>query len=164
MANKKLSISKRIKKIILNRLLTGLLVILPIYVTFSVIKFLFNYIGAKFVPILTKFLREETIIPEAVLNTVLVIVGLFITFAALYMIGLFASNFLGKQIIAFYERIINSTPIVKNIYSSSKQIIHTFSASQEKSFKRVVLIEYPRKGMNVVGLLQILLRTRTANL
>ncbi|MGR3319346.1 MAG: DUF502 domain-containing protein [Candidatus Anammoxibacter sp.] len=151
MVKKKLSIPKRIKKIVLNRLLTGFLVILPIYVTFSVIKFLFNYIGAKFVPVLEKLFHNEIAIPDPVLETILVIVGIFITFAALYMIGLFASNFLGKQIITFYERIINNTPIVKNIYSSSKQIIHTFSTSKEKSFKRVVLVEYPRKGMNVVG-------------
>ena len=151
MAKKKTGILKRIKKIILNRLLTGLLVILPVYVTFSVIKFLFNYIGAKFVPVLKGLFHNETIIPDAALNTILVIVGIFITFVALYLIGLFASNFFGKQIIAFYERIINNTPIVKNIYSSSKQIIHTFSESKEKSFKRVALVEYPRKGMNVVG-------------
>ena len=151
MSKKNKGILYQLKKLIRNRLLTGFLVILPIYVTFFVVKFLFSFVGTEFLPILKKFLKSESSLPDAVLNPILIAVGIFITFVVLYLIGFFASNFLGRKIISFYESIINNTPIVKGIYSSSKQVIHTFSATNEKSFKRVVLVEYPRKGMNVFG-------------
>ena len=151
MIDKDAGLLKRMKKRVRNRLLTGFLIILPIYVTFFVIKFLFGFIGAEFLPVLQRFIKHESTLPDAVVNPILIFIGILITFIVLYFIGLFASNFLGKRIIGFYERIINNTPVVKSIYSSCKQVIHTFSASDEKSFKRVVLVEYPRKGMVVVG-------------
>lgn len=151
MTDKGTGFLKRTEKLIRNRLLAGFLIILPIYITFFVVKFLFGFIGAEFLPVLKRFIKHESTLPDAVVNPILIFIGILITFIVLYFIGLFASNFLGKQIIRFYERIINNTPVVKNIYSSCKQVIHTFSASDEKSFKRVVLVEYPRKGMIVVG-------------
>lgn len=152
MGDKNLGMLASTRKSIRNKLLTGLLVILPIYVTFFVVKFLFNVVSDKFVPVLTRVIEhEQWAIPDKVLHPLLITIGILITFSALYFIGLFASNFLGKQIILFYEKIINNTPVVKNIYSSSKQVIQTFSRPEGESFKRVVLVEYPRKGMSVVG-------------
>ena len=151
MSKKNKGILYQLKKLIRNRLLTGFLVILPIYVTFFVVKFLFSFVGTEFLPILKKFLKSESSLPDTILNPILIAVGIFITFVVLYLIGFFASNFLGRKIISFYESIINNTPIIKGIYSSSKQVIHTFSATNGESFKRVVLVEYPRKGMNVFG-------------
>lgn len=141
----------RLKKNIRNKLLTGLLVILPVYVTLFVVKFLYRFIGAEFLPLLKRVFKHDFAMPETVINPLLIIIGILITFTALYFIGVFATNFLGKQIILFYERIINSTPIVKSIYSSSKQVIHTFSSSGKKSFKRVVVVEFPRRGLNMIG-------------
>ncbi len=141
----------RFKRNIRNKLLTGLLIILPIYVTIFVIKFLFKVIGGELLPIIKRLFKHDLQLPEQIINPLLVTVGIFATFVALYFIGMFASNFLGKWIIAFYERIISNTPVVKNIYSSSKQVIKTFSSSPKSSFKRVVIVEYPRREMNVVG-------------
>ena len=139
------------QKNIRNKLLAGFLVILPVYVTFFVIKFLFRYVAGELLPIIKRLFGRDLLVPEAILNPLLFAIGISITFTALYIIGLFASNFFGKQIIHFYERIISNTPFVKNIYSSSKQVISTFAASKGKAFKRVVIVEYPRPGMNVIG-------------
>ena len=151
MSKKNKGVLSQLKKLIRNRLLTGFLVILPIYVTFFVVKFLFGFVGTEFLPILKKFLKSESSLPDAVLHPILIAVGIFITFVVLYIIGFFASNFLGRKIISFYESIISNTPVIKGIYSSTKQVIHTFSASDGKSFKKVVLVEYPKKGTSVFG-------------
>ncbi len=151
MKHKKLTVFGRFKKNIRNKLLTGFLVILPIYVTIFVVKFLFRFIGAKLLPIVNRLVKHDLQLPDTVVNPLLITVGIFLTFALVYFTGLFASNFLGRWIIKLYERIIHSTPVVKSIYSSSKQVASTFSASTSSSFKRVAIVEYPRPGMSVIG-------------
>lgn len=148
---KKKTFGSVLKKDLRNKLLTGFLVILPIYVTFFVVKFLFRFVGGELLPIIKRLFKHDLAIPDPIVNPLLMTVGIFLTFAALYFIGMLASNYFGKQIIKFYETIINNMPFVKNIYASSKQVISTFSLTKEKSFKRVVIIEYPRKGMSVIG-------------
>lgn len=141
----------KFKKNIRNKLLTGLLVILPIYITFFIVRFVFQFVGGKLAPFISRLFIYDMGIPESVLKSLVIAIGLFLTFVALYFIGVFATNFFGKQIISFYEKIINNTPVIKNIYSSSKQVIHTFSSSRSSSFKRVVIVEFPRPGMQMVG-------------
>jgi uncharacterized membrane protein len=82
---------------------------------------------------------------------VITTVSIILTFAALYLIGLFATNFFGKLILGYFEAVLHKTPIIKNIYTSSKQFLHLISLPGKKSFKRVVIVEYPRVGMKVIA-------------
>lgn len=151
MESKTYPIFTKFKKNVRNKLLTGLLVILPVYITFFIVRFVFQFVGGRLAPYIKGLFKHDFGIPEAVLNPLVIVIGLIITFVVLYFIGAFATNFFGRQIISFYERIINNTPVIKNIYSSSKQVIHTFSASQGSSFKRVVIVEFPRPGLQMFG-------------
>jgi uncharacterized membrane protein len=142
-----------LKKIIKKRLVAGILVIFPIFITFFVVKFLFGFVGGVLSPVVTKaivllgYSPPDSRIDEFVITTVSII----LTFATLYFIGVFATNFFGRLILGYFEAVLHKTPIIKNIYTSSKQFLHIISLPSRQAFKRVVIVEYPRIGMKVIA-------------
>ncbi|MHC4183648.1 MAG: DUF502 domain-containing protein [Planctomycetota bacterium] len=153
MESEKTTVPGDFKKNIRKRLVAGLLVIFPIFITFFVIKFLFGFVGGVLSPVVTKVIvllgysPPDSKVDEFVITTV----SLILTFAALYFIGLFATNFFGKLILGYFEAILHKTPIIKNVYASSKQFLHLISLPSRQAFKRVVIVEYPRVGMKVIA-------------
>ena len=134
-----------------RKIIAGLLVVFPIFITYIVIKFLFGLIGGLLSPVVKEsfILLGVSLRNSKVDEFVTTSVAFVITFAALYFIGAVATNFFGKLIIGFFEAILNKTPIIKNIYTSSKKLIEIISIPGRKAFKRVVIVEYPRVGMKV---------------
>ncbi|TVM00091.1 MAG: hypothetical protein CV087_15670 [Candidatus Brocadia sp. WS118] len=153
MDQKKSSVFLQFKKDVRKRMLTGLLLILPVYVTFFVVKFLFGFVGGTLAPVIKKVLQFYGVaLPKTTLDEFFItFFGLILTFIALYFIGIFAANFVGKAIINYFENLLTKTPIVRNIYSSVKQIIHAVSMPGKQSFKRVVLIDFPKEGAKSIG-------------
>ncbi len=153
MESKKTTLASDFKKDIRKRLVAGLLVIFPIFLTFFVIKFLFGFVGGVLSPVVTKaivllgYSPPDSKVDDFVITTV----SLILTFITLYFIGIFATNFFGKLILSYFEAILHKTPIIKNIYTSSKQFLHIISLPSGKTFKRVVIVEYPRIGMKVIA-------------
>ncbi|OHB47567.1 MAG: hypothetical protein A2106_00880 [Planctomycetes bacterium GWF2_40_8] len=139
------------KKNTKRKIIAGLLVVFPIFITYIVIKFLFGLIGGLLSPVVKEsfILLGVSLRNSKVDEFVTTSVAFVITFAALYFIGAVATNFFGKLIIGFFEAILNKTPIIKNIYTSSKKMIEIISIPGRKAFKRVVIVEYPRVGMKV---------------
>ena len=139
------------KKNTKRKIIAGLLVVFPIFITYIVIKFLFGLIGGLLSPVVKEsfILLGVSLRNSKVDEFVTTSVAFVITFAALYFIGAVATNFFGKLIIGFFEAILNKTPIIKNIYTSSKKLIEIISIPGRKAFKRVVIVEYPRVGMKV---------------
>ena len=136
------------KKDVRKRMLTGLLLILPVYVTFFVVKFLFGFVGGTLAPVIKKVLQFYGVaLPKSSLDEfIITFFGLILTFIALYFIGIFAANFVGKAIISYFENLLTKTPIIRTIYSSVKQIIHAVSLPGKQAFKRVVLVEKQKEG------------------
>lgn len=153
MEEKKLGMVAQFKKDVRKRMLTGLLLILPVYVTFFVVKFLFGFVGGTLSPVIKKVLQLHGVaLPKSSLDEfIITFLGLILTFISLYFIGIFAANFVGKSIITYFENLLTKTPIIKNIYSSVKQIIHSVSLPGKQSFKRVVLIDFPKEGTKSIG-------------
>lgn len=153
MEEKKVGIFIQFKKDVRKRMLTGLLLILPVYVTFFVVKFLFGFIGGTLAPVIKKVLHFYGIaLPKTTLDEfVITFFGLILTFIALYFIGIFAANFLGKAIINYFENLLTKTPVIRNIYSSVKQIIHAVTLPGKQAFKRVVLVDFPKAGTKSIG-------------
>ncbi len=141
------------KKDVRKRMLTGLLLILPVYVTFFVVKFLFGFVGGTLAPVIKKVLQFYGVaLPKSSLDEfIITFFGLILTFIALYFIGIFAANFVGKAIISYFENLLTKTPIIRIIYSSVKQIIHAVSLPGKQAFKRVVLVDFPREGTKSIG-------------
>lgn len=153
MESEKTTTSGDFKKNIRRKLVTGLLVIFPIFITFFVIKFLFGLVGGILSPVVKKtflafgFALRNSSIDDFVVTSI----SLMLTFVALYFIGVLATNFFGKLILGYFELIVHNTPIINNIYKSSKQLIEIISLPGRKAFKRVVIVDYPRTGMKVIA-------------
>ena len=69
----------------------------------------------------------------------------------LYLIGLITTNVLGRQLISWGDRLFTTIPVVKNIYTSSKQLTDAFSATRKGSFRQAVFVEFPQEGNYVLG-------------
>ena len=153
MEEKQLGMVAQFKKDVRRRMLTGLLLILPVYVTYFVVKFLFGFVGGTLSPVIRKVLQFYGVaLPKSSLDEfIITFLGLILTFISLYFIGIFAANFVGKSIINYFENLLTKTPIIKNIYSSVKQIIHSVSLPGKQAFKRVVLVDFPKAGTKSIG-------------
>ncbi len=138
-----------------KRLVAGAIALLPIYVTFYVLKLLFTFAGGTMVPVVRRIiLRSDWVqlkVPDAVLTPLMFLLGLMMLFLILYFAGAFATNFIGKRIIVFGEGILERMPLVKTIYGTSKQLIHTATLPGKGAFKRVVLVNFPRTGSKALG-------------
>ena len=78
-------------------------------------------------------------------------VGLVIGIALITLIGAVAAGFLGRWVIRLGEAVLNRMPVVRSIYGATKQILETVISTQSDAFREVVLVEYPRRGLWVIG-------------
>ncbi len=145
-----------------RKMIAGLLVVLPIYVTFFVIKFLFTMIGGILSPVVVRVVGSIGFSPNSKIDEFIITsVAFILTFVALYSIGVITTNFLGRFVINFFEKIVNNVPIIKNVYTSSKKLIEILSLPTTQSFKRVVIVEYPRVGMKAFAFVTGSLKTKS---
>ncbi len=128
------------KLAIRGRLVTGLVVIVPIGVTAWVVWFLFLRIDGLLQPLLVEFLGRR--IPGA---------GVLATLLLLYFVGLIVQTLGGRTLLYWAERVLLKLPFLKDIYGSSKTIVETFTKPAGVGFKRVVSFEYPRRGTRAFG-------------
>lgn len=127
-------------KYLRNIFITGLFVLVPIFVTLSIVIWLFNRVDAVF--------REPL---ERFLGFPLVGIGFILTILIILITGFVSTNLLGKKIILFTENIFKKIPLVNTVYISMKQLTNTLFTSQKNAFKSAVLVEYPSKGIYVIG-------------
>ena len=134
------------KKHLEKTFLTGLFILIPLLVTFYVVNMVISSIDAFISPIIRNITSELT-------GRALYIPGTgFILFVVIaYLTGVLASNYMGKRLLGYGETIVRKIPFVKVIYGSVKDMIDAFSSEKVKSFKEVVLIEFPFKGRYAVG-------------
>ena len=116
-------------------LLAGLVVVLPTVITAYVLWFLFTKLDG----ILGSFLRERTgwSIPGIGLAAIVVI---------LLLAGVMASNLIGKRLIRFIQRGLESIPLFNRVYVAIRQISETLLSERSNVFRQVALVEYPRRG------------------
>lgn len=126
-------------RLVRNKFLTGILTLLPIYVTYQLLRFIIGI--APDIPYLKT-------IPFFSNNEVLAsIIEFIVALLVIIFIGLVVSNVVGKRLFAFFESIMEKLPLINTIYTSSRQIMQTLTMPGKGNFKQVVLIEYPRKGL-----------------
>ena len=78
-------------------------------------------------------------------------VGLVIGIVLITLIGAIAAGFIGRWVIRLGEAVLNQMPVVRSIYGATKQILETVISTQSDAFREVVLVEYPRRGLWVIG-------------
>ena len=126
-------------------LVAGLLVWAPILVTILVIRFLWDLVD-KSVALIPHNLQ-----PEALFGFNIPGFGIILAFAVLFFTGVLAANFVGRKIVSFSENILSRIPLVRSIYKAAKQSMHVVFSPTGNSFRQVVMIEYPRKGIWSLG-------------
>lgn len=133
-----------------NAFFTGLLLLAPIAVTWLVFSWLVERVGGKFSDLffgaIPATIREQYPIVWDVLSTLIVV--FLVT-----LLGYISRLFLGKFFGQVAERFILNIPGVGTVYNTVKQIVDTFTTQNRSLFSKVVLIEFPRKGMHSIGFL-----------
>lgn len=126
--------------------LTGIIVTAPVGLTFYVSFLFIGFIDAKVRNIIPIKYHYDNILPFEVPG-----IGLLIVFIMLTFIGFLTAGLIGRFIIKLGERIIARLPIIRSVYGALKQIFESVLKTSSKSFREVVLIEYPRKGIWAIG-------------
>ena len=122
-------------------LITGLLVWLPLGVTLLVVKLLVDLMDQTLVVL------PEAYRPDRLLGIHIPGLGVVLSVLVVLSTGVVMAHFFGQQLLAAWEAILNRIPLVRSIYSSVKQLSETLLSSGGQSFRKVLLIEYPRKGL-----------------
>jgi uncharacterized membrane protein len=136
-------------KFIVNHLkgkfLAGLFVVIPVGITIFILKFLFNFTDGILSSYLDRLFslttHQELHIPG---------LGIITGAVVIYLAGLLATNILGKQLLKLGDNLLTRIPLVKSIYSSSKQLTKVFREGKT-SYRRAVFVEWPRPGVKAVG-------------
>ena len=129
-----------------NRFLTGLVVAAPIGITIWLIIAFVSFADRVIKPLIPARYNPESYLPFAIPG-----MGLLIAILGLTLLGALAANIFGRTLLDVGERIVNSVPFIRNIYSALKQIVETVFQSQSTAFQEVVLVEYPMEGSYAVA-------------
>ncbi len=150
-----------LRALLRTRILAGLATVIPLWVTWIVVKFLFDTMRSATQPIIEHGVQwaarttgsQPKEIP-AYLEWVVPVVAVLLTLFSLYLLGLLTANVLGRRVVLLLERLFEGLPLVKTIYGSTKRIILTLAGgSDSMQFQKVVLVEFPRPGMKCIAFL-----------
>ncbi|MGE3527846.1 MAG: DUF502 domain-containing protein [Methyloceanibacter sp.] len=122
--------------------LTGLIVVGPVAITLYVVWWFINLVDAWVKPLIPTSYLPETYLPFNVPG-----VGLIVGILGLMLIGALTANLFGRTIVSYGEMMLDRMPVVRGVYRLFKQIFQTVFSNNGTSFKRVGLIEFPRKGL-----------------
>ena len=135
-----------------NYFLTGLIVTAPLGITIWILLGVVELIDDSVAPLLPpaytpqfyveKYLGVEAHIPG---------VGLVAVLVGLTAIGLLTANFVGRMVVRTGESLLGRIPVVRSVYGALKQIFQTVLENSSRSFREVVLVEYPRRGIWAIG-------------
>lgn len=98
------------------------------------------------------------LVSDEYLQWIVPIASVLLTLFLLYSLGLLTASVFGRKLIGMIERIFTRLPLVKTIYNSTKQVVVTLGGGQSMSFKRVVLVEFPRPGMKCIAFLTAVMK------
>lgn len=126
--------------------LTGLLVVVPVAMTILVVRWLVSLMNRFLVSVLPEALRPDQLFGIPVPG-----VGLLATLLLILLIGVLTANIFGRSLVRFSENLLDRIPVVKGIYKLFKQVADTVFNREQGAFRKVVLIEYPRRGVWAVA-------------
>lgn len=146
-------ISEKIKLIETNLrirkyLFTGLIAILPLWLTIIIIWFVFKFVGGLSRPFLSPIFKFFFGYTQTI--TLLNITSFFLTLVVIYLVGLLATNIISKRVLGGMESLLNQVPFLKRIYPAAKKLTQ-YIFTLRREYQRVVLIEFPRKGVYSIG-------------
>ena len=129
-----------------NYFLAGLLVTAPIGLTIYIVWMVVAFVDNRVTPLIPVRYSPETYLPVNIPG-----LGLLVVFVVITLIGALTAGFFGRFILRIGERVLARMPVVRSIYSALKQIFEAVLTRSSSAFSKVVLIEYPRRGIWVIG-------------
>jgi uncharacterized membrane protein len=125
--------------------ITGLLIWIPIGITFWVMDFLVGTLDQS-LALLPPSWRTESWVGTHIPG-----MGVLLTLAIVTLTGLIAANFIGQRLLAFWEGLLARIPVVRSIYYGVKQVSDSLLASNGQSFRKAVMLQFPQPGMWTIG-------------
>ena len=139
---------KNLKRRLRNIFITGLLITLPIVLTWFILQFLFKNLDALS-PVFTNVLIQlGAPFPEGYRIPFL---GVLMTLLIILTVGWLTTSFFGKKIFKLGETLVEKIPFVRRIYTGSKQVVISIAQADTSAFRKVVLLEFPRRGLLAIG-------------
>jgi uncharacterized membrane protein len=139
-------LTRSVLKLILRRyLIAGLLVWLPIIATVLVVRFILDLMDQ------TLLLLPRSVRPEVLLGVHIPGFGAVLAVLLLLATGLLVTNIIGRSLVRVWEDVLNRIPFVRAVYGGVKSFSTTILSNSGNSFKKVLLIEYPRAGLWSIG-------------
>jgi uncharacterized membrane protein len=135
-----------LQRFLRNQLISGLFVLVPLWVTYVVVVAIFNAMASVLQPVVSR-------LPIEVPQWVELVISLLAFVLLVLVVGIVAGRVVGQRFLRWGESFILKIPIIKAIYSAAKQVVDAVSVPNRKTFKSVVVIEYPRPGVKVIGFL-----------
>jgi uncharacterized membrane protein len=134
-------LKKKLKRIFL----TGLAVVIPAGLTIYILSFIIGMMDSllRVIPLDYQ--------PDKWLNFHIPGLGVIVTVLLIFVCGLVTTSFIGNRIVGYGERIVGKIPFVRSIYQAIKRIADSLFMDRAQSFKKVVIVEYPRCGVYSIG-------------
>ncbi|MFO8004536.1 DUF502 domain-containing protein [Thioalkalivibrio sp.] len=126
-------------------LIAGLLVWVPLIVTGLIIKFLVDMLD------FTILLLPPSWRPEAILGFSVPGTGVLVAIVIVFLTGIVAANIAGRKLVDLGEAMVDRIPLVRSIYSAVKQVMQSLFNNGGQSFRRVLMVQYPREGLWTLG-------------
>ncbi len=126
---------------------TGLLILVPLGITLWVLNLIISTLDQSVL------LLPERWRPAVLIGLDIPGMGAIVTVVFVFLVGLLTRNFIGKQIVNVWEKLLTRIPIVSSIYSSVKQVSDTLFSSSGNAFRKAMLVQYPREGSWTIAFL-----------
>ncbi len=133
------------RKVRLN-LAAGILVLLPLYLTYVILVKIFLLIDGIFNQLATRALVSALNLPLSE-DRVIYGLGVIALFVIVFFTGWIARNYFGNRLLAWFNRLLDHIPIVRSVYKTLRQISEAIFSGKREAFQKPVLIDYPRKGL-----------------
>ncbi|WP_375494590.1 DUF502 domain-containing protein [uncultured Nostoc sp.] len=136
----------RLKQDLKNDLIAGLLVIIPLATTIWLTITIANWV-INFLTQIPKQLNPFDGLNPVLVNLLNLLVGLAVPLLSILLMGLMARNIAGRWLLDFGERLLQAIPLAGQVYKTLKQLLETILKDSNGKFRRVILVEYPRRGI-----------------
>ena len=136
-----------------SNFLTGLVLITPIILTIYLLWGGINFIDDKVVPWLPNKYNPSTYLGKDIPGLGVMTFLVFTT-----IVGMVTKGFFGRQLIKYWQSLVDRTPVFRSIYNALKQIAETVFTKSDQTFKSACLVEYPRRGIWVVAFVSTITR------
>ena len=140
----------KIKGAIKKNIIAGLLVTVPVALTYIILEFVITRIDEMMVPVVSKIIGEKAM--ENFNGYFVPGMGFLLLILFIFFIGLIATNFFGKKVFEVGELVLHKIPLVRVIYTTIKKVVDMISQSQTPTFEKMVLVTYPRSPLKTIGI------------